>query len=133
MEFQTSLFESIYEESKKYRNRNKLLDNDFNEKWECLGHKTAIFKNFEKEVEKANTSKTKLVLGEVAKVQDLDHYIAVVYGGINGHGLWKDYFKDLNKLTANYDGEIWLVDIKNDCADDCFTARFAFIPKSKKS
>ena len=124
-----SLFESIYQEAKKYRSKAQLLDNDFNEQWECIGHKTKVFKDFEKIVSKASTSRSKLSLGEVAKVKGTDHYVAMVYGGLNGKGDWNNYFKDLTKFIGSFDYDIWLIDIKNDCADDVFTARLGFRPE----
>ena len=63
----------------------------------------------------------------VAKVEGSEHFVIHLYGGKNGSGQWNEYFVDLlstfNKLKDESIGgfkEVWLISLKNDCADDVF-------------
>ena len=53
-----------------------------------------------------------------------------LYGGLNGHGDWSDYFQDLSDFVNDCIKEIpnatdvYLVDAENDCVDDVFYAHF---------
>ena len=66
-----------------------------------------------------------LTIHEVKK----DEYgtnVAVVYGGINGRGNWRNYFNIistfLDTLNTYYGIDGWLIKLENDCLDDCWTA-----------
>ena len=68
-----------------------------------------------------------LKLDFVAKVEGSEHLVIHLYGGKNGSGQWNEYFVDLlsfiNKLKEESIGgfkEVWLISLKNDCADDVF-------------
>ena len=68
-----------------------------------------------------------LKLDFVAKVEGSEHLVIHLYGGKNGSGKWNEYLADLlsiiNKLTDESIGtfkEVWLISLKNDCADDVF-------------
>ena len=68
-----------------------------------------------------------LKLDFVAKVEESEHLVIHLYGGKNGSGQWNEYFVDLlsfiNKLKEESIGgfkEVWLISLKNDCADDVF-------------
>ena len=68
-----------------------------------------------------------LKLDFVAKVEGSEHLVVHLYGGRNGSGKWNEYFVDLlstfNKLTDESIGafkKVWLISLKNDCADDVF-------------
>ena len=52
--------------------------------------------------------------------------ILMVSGGLNGHGDWGTYFKDILSLyeALNEKFEVWLVDIAVDCLDDVFDLKF---------
>ena len=63
----------------------------------------------------------------VAKVEGSEHLVIHLYGGKNGSGKWNEYLVDLlsiiNKLTDESIGtfkNVWLISLKNDCADDVF-------------
>ena len=62
-----------------------------------------------------------------AKVEEAEHLVIHLYGGKNGSGKWNEYLVDLlstiNKLTDESIGafkKVWLISLKNDCADDVF-------------
>ena len=68
-----------------------------------------------------------LKLDFVAKVEESEHFVIHLYGGKNGSGQWNEYLVDLlstfNKLKDESIGgfkEVWLISLKNDCADDVF-------------
>ena len=68
-----------------------------------------------------------LKLDFVAKVEGSEHLVIHLYGGKNGSGQWNEYLVDLlstfNKLKDENIGgfkEVWLISLKNDCADDVF-------------
>ena len=126
MDSQDRLFEAIYNEAKKARSRARLLKNDFNETWEVIDRNTKAYKAFLKAVKDASTIKSKFAVLDVAKVKGSDHYVGIVYGGLNGPGNWNNYFKDLGKIINKGLKNVWLIDVINDCADDVFTARFGF-------
>ena len=54
--------------------------------------------------------------------------VVKIYGGLNGYGEWTNYFdclSDLLKLMQNeYNSEMWLIKLDNDCLDDVFSAEF---------
>ena len=63
----------------------------------------------------------------VAKVEGSEHLVIHLYGGKNGSGQWNEYLVDLlstfNKLKEESIGafkNVWLISLKNDCADDVF-------------
>lgn len=68
-----------------------------------------------------------LKLDFVAKVEEGNHLVVHLNGGKNGSGQWNEYLVDLlsfiNKLKEESIGafkEVWLISLKNDCADDVF-------------
>lgn len=68
-----------------------------------------------------------LKLDFVAKVEGSEHLAIHLYGGKNGSGQWNEYLVDLlstfNKLKEESIGgfkKVWLISLKNDCADDVF-------------
>lgn len=68
-----------------------------------------------------------LKLDFVAKVEKSEHFVIHLYGGKNGSGQWNEYLVDLlstfNKLKEESIGafkSVWLISLKNDCADDVF-------------
>lgn len=68
-----------------------------------------------------------LKLDFVAKVEGSEHLVIHLYGGKNGSGQWNEYLVDLlstfNKLkdeSISSFKEVWLISLKNDCADDVF-------------
>ena len=70
---------------------------------------------------------SKLKVDFVAKVEGSEHLVIHLYGGRNGCGEWNKYLVDLlstiNKLTDESIGafkRVWLISLKNDCADDVF-------------
>ena len=68
-----------------------------------------------------------LKLDFVAKVEGSENFVIHLYGGKNGSGQWNEYLVDLlstfNKLKEESIGafkNVWLISLKNDCADDVF-------------
>ena len=44
-------------------------------------------------------------------------------GGLNGNGVWSNYFKALSEICADIKSEfenVWVVSLENDCIDDIF-------------
>ena len=67
----------------------------------------------------------KLSLGDIKGKRPI---VVKIYGGLNGCGEWTNYFdclSDLLKLMQNeYNSEMWLIKLDNDCLDDVFSAEF---------
>ena len=82
---------------------------------------------------------TNLYVNQVTKVCDKNgkfygHYIARIYGGLNGSGEWHKYFKDFARLfimikNDEYFNRAILCEIDADCADDVFTCYISFTLK----
>ena len=80
----------------------------------------------------AGCDSSNLKLDRVTKVvtkfeETEEHFSIHLYGGKNGSGQWNEYLVDLlsfiNKLKEESIGtfkEVWLISLKNDCADDVF-------------
>lgn len=75
----------------------------------------------------AGCDSSNLKLDFVAKVEGSEHLVIHLYGGKNGSGQWNEYLVDLlstfNKLKEESIGafkNVWLISLKNDCADDVF-------------
>lgn len=75
----------------------------------------------------AGCDQSNLKVDFVAKVEEAEHLVIHLYGGKNGSGKWNEYLVDLlstfNKLTDESIGafkKVWLISLKNDCADDVF-------------
>ena len=75
----------------------------------------------------AGCDQSNLKLYFVAKVEKSEHFVIHLYGGKNGSGQWNEYLVDLlstfNKLKDESIGafkKVWLISLKNDCADDVF-------------
>lgn len=55
--------------------------------------------------------------------------VVALYMGKNGGGQWEDYFMYMELFAKNMRNEgfrLWMIDWKNDCADDVSTIRFGF-------
>ncbi len=88
-------------------------------------------------VEKTYNDSTKLSLMDYGVC--IDKYGTKVFmlsGGLNGEGKWNEYLQTLaqftveliDKLQLKYgkDADVWLINLKNDCADDIFYPVFGF-------
>lgn len=88
-------------------------------------------------VEKTYNDSTKLSLMDDGVC--IDKYGTKVFmlsGGLNGPGQWNEYLETLAQFTIELidslqvtygkDADVWLVDLKNDCADDIFYPVFGF-------
>ena len=102
---------------------NKII-NEYGETWTKITDDDVITK-VTKSLEGCEWSNLKLDF--VAKVEESEHLVIHLYGGKNGSGKWNEYFVDLlstiNKLTNESIGafkKVWLISLKNDCADDVF-------------
>lgn len=69
----------------------------------------------------------KVKLNYVENAEESEHLVVHLYGGKNGSGEWNKYLVDLlsfiNKLNDKDIGgfkKVWLISLKNDCADDVF-------------
>lgn len=100
------------------------ITNEFGETWTKITDDDVIDK-----VTKslAGCECSNLKLDFVAKVEGSEHLVIHLYGGKNGSGQWNEYLVDLlstfNKLKDENIGsfkEVWLISLKNDCADDVF-------------
>lgn len=75
-------------------------------------------------LEQVNDGTTKLQFLELSK----DKYntdVLKIWGGLNGSGDWSNYFLNLFNFLdlLERDYEVWLIGIKNDCADDVFDVK----------
>lgn len=53
------------------------------------------------------------------------HYIATIYGGLNGCGSWDIYVGQIGMIIDSLQGS-WIIDLNNDCLDDVWTLRLGF-------
>lgn len=53
------------------------------------------------------------------------HYIATIYGGLNGCGSWDLYIRQIGMIIDSLQGS-WVIDLNNDCLDDLWTLRLGF-------
>lgn len=100
------------------------ITNEYGETWTKITDDDVIAK-----VTKslAGCDSSNLKLDFVAKVEESEHFVIHLYGGRNGSGQWNEYLVDLlstiNKLTNESIcafKRVWLISLKNDCADDVF-------------
>ena len=105
--------------------KGELIDNKYHEIWYKVDFKEDKNAFLIKKVIDDTTNKSKLQLGELAINPDdpSPYYIVQIYGGLNGHGEWTDYFEDLTKMAKALEkiGHAWLIELENDCLDDVFT------------
>ena len=59
------------------------------------------------------------------KMTNKTHYIAEIYGGLNGCGEWNNYLDDIQYALLKI-GNAWIVDLSCDCADDVWTLKVGF-------
>lgn len=57
--------------------------------------------------------------------QEEGHYIATIYGGLNGCGSWDLYIRQIGMIIDSLQGS-WVIDLNNDCLDDLWTLRLGF-------
>ena len=85
--------------------------------------------NFESDINtvlsKRDYSDTNLSFNEVER-SDKTFVEFSLWGGLNGHGDWEDYFQDLSNFVEDCVKyipdlkDIYMVDAENDCVDDVF-------------
>lgn len=95
------------------------------------GQKTSkLFKKIENKLNFKNSSNLKLC--KIQKIKDKFtkeiHYIAEIYGGLNGNGEWVDYLDDIQYILVKIPNS-WIVDLSCDCADDVWTLKVGFREK----
>lgn len=93
----------------------KAFYESFGEKWKSTKelHKSGVVKLIE---ERAKNSNLKVI--DVFKVND-DHYVAKMYGGLNGGGEWSKYLEDIKSIidfTPSY-----VIKLNVDVPDDVWT------------
>ena len=100
------------------------ITNEYGETWTKVTD-DGVIKRVTKSLVGCDWSNLKLDF--VAKVEESEHLVIHLYGGKNGCGEWNEYLVDLlstfNKLKDESIGgfkEVWLISLKNDCADDVF-------------
>lgn len=59
------------------------------------------------------------------EAQPEGHYIATIYGGLNGCGSWDLYVRQIGMIIDSLQGS-WVIDLNNDCLDDVWTLRLGF-------
>lgn len=109
----------------------KYIENDYNEKWERQHVNSDIFKTIQSKLEFKNNSN--LGLDDVAKVLDDEYtepgdtpnYIAIIRGGLNGNGDWKDYLTDMITIIKKINGS-YIIDLDVDVPDDVWTLKLGF-------
>lgn len=66
-------------------------------------------------------NKSNLALVEVFEVEGRDdHYIAKIYGGLNGSGEWKNYLKDIQHIVNDIKN-CYVIRLDVDVPDDVWT------------
>lgn len=107
------------------------IENEFNEPWISTDKYNELFNLA------ITGNESKLKIDYIAEVTSDNpdgetqhtHYIARIYGGLNGSGEWNDYLLDMISLVnilREHFKNVYFVDLKNDCADDVFTLRIGF-------
>ena len=105
-------------------NKDKYIENDFNEKWVRMDTNSDIYKTIKSKVNFDN--KSKLELKDVAQVEKSNpHYIAIIYGGLNGGGKWIQYLSDIAKIIKNIPNS-YIIDLDVDTLDDVWTLKIGF-------
>ena len=85
----------------------------------------------EKALEKTYTDSTKLsLMPEGLCIDAFGTKVFMLSGGLNGRGEWNEYLQtlamfvveleDMLKLNYGEDARVYLITLKNDCADDIF-------------
>lgn len=60
-----------------------------------------------------------------------NYYSVKLYGGLNGTGLWSNYFNALSNLMLKLESvfeDTWLIRFEQDCTDDAFAAVIGIYP-----
>ena len=55
---------------------------------------------------------------------DHNYYSVKLYGGLNGNGIWSNYFKLLSDLMLRLEAmfyDAWIIELNPDCLDDVFS------------
>ena len=60
------------------------------------------------------------------KKQEEGHYIATIYGGLNGCGSWELYIRQIGMIIDSLQGS-WVINLNNDCLDDVWALQLGFI------
>jgi hypothetical protein len=125
-----NLFESMFSRNfyiteSQYKNIKKrlMLENSNNcEKFDVVDENSDVYKKIKKCLNFKNNSN--LALNKVSKVTNKHdneiHYVAEIYGGLNGNGEWTNYLDDIQYLLLKMK-DAWIVDLSCDCADDVWT------------
>lgn len=118
----------------------KIQKENFKES-EIINPKRKLCKEVEelvnKAIEKTYNDSTKLSLMETGVCIDkFGTKVFMLHGGRNGDGNWNEYLQtlaiftveliDMLRVTYGENADVWLVDLKNDCADDVFYPVFGF-------
>ena len=105
--------------------KGELINNKYHEIWYKVDFKEDKNAFLIKKVIDNTTNKSRLYLGELAINPDdsSPYYIVQIYGGLNGHGEWTDYFEDLTKRAKAVEkiGHGWLMEGEDDCLDGVVT------------
>lgn len=112
-------------------NNEKYIENDYNEKWERQDVNSDIFKTIKSKLNFDNKSNlgledvAKVVGGECTEPGDTPNYIAIIRGGLNGSGDWKDYLTDMITIIKKINGS-YIIDLDVDVPDDVWTLKLGF-------
>jgi hypothetical protein len=111
--------------------KEKYIENDYNEKWERQDINSDIFKTIKSKLDFDNNSNlgladvAKVVGGECTEPGDTPNYIAFIRGGLNGSGDWKDYLTDMITIIKKINGS-YIIDLDVDVPDDVWTLKLGF-------
>ena len=109
----------------------KYIENDYNEKWERQNVNSDIFKTIKTKLNFDNKSNigladvAKVVGGECTEPGDRPNYIAIIRGGLNGNGDWKNYLTDMITIIKKINGS-YIIDLDVDVPDDVWTLKLGF-------
>lgn len=86
-----------------------------------------VFNKVEKWLKFKNNSNLKLYKVQCIRDKQSNevHYIAEIYGGLNGNGEWAEYLDDIQYILLRIK-DSWVVDLSCDCADDVWTLKVGF-------
>ena len=90
-------------------------------------------------LQEIETTGTNLVISDQVNVYDAcpecgfdrPYYMFAISGGLNGRGIWSNYFSTLSSLMLKLEAEFedaWVSRLNVDCTDDVFDAEIGIYP-----
>lgn len=105
--------------------KEKYIDNDFNEKWVKLPKDSEMYKLVDSDTSFRDECYSHFGIVDVAEVQGDTHYIAIFHGGLNGNGEWDKYLEDMIHIIRSIKGS-YIIKLDVDVPDDVWNLTIGF-------